>query len=69
MNKFHWVTVDKAETLKLIMDGTISSETGELTIVDMDNYGVYSLEEYTLDCIRGFITNNNLVLMQKIVDK
>lgn len=51
------------------MDGTISSETGELTIVDMDNYGVYSLEEYTLDCIRGFITNNNLVLMQKIVDK
>ena len=69
MNKFHWVIVDKAETLKLIMDGEISSETGELTVVDMYGYEVYSLEDYTLECIRGFVTNNNLVLMQKIVDE
>ena len=51
------------------MDGEISSETGELTVVDMYDCEVYSLEDYTLECIRGFVTNNNLVLMQKIVDE
>ena len=69
MNKFHWVIVDKAETLKLIMDEEISSETGKLAVADMHDCEVYSLEDYTLGCIRGFITNNNLVLMKKIVDE
>ena len=65
-----WIeVVDKAEGFKEIIDGVISLEMTEYRVVDLENYEVFDLDDYDLSLLRDLVTDKNIKLFQKVVDK
>lgn len=65
-----WIeVVDKAEGFKEIIDGVISLEMTEYRVVDLENYEVFDLDDYDLSQLRDLVTDKNIKLFQKVVDK
>lgn len=70
MKSYIWIeVVDKAEEFKEIIDGVISLEMTEYRVVDLENYEVFDLDDYDLSLLRDIVTDKNIKLFQKVVDK
>ena len=70
MKSHIWIEVtDKAEGFKEVIDGVISLEMTEYRVVDLENYEVFDLDDYDLSLLRDLVTDKNIKLFQKVVDK
>ena len=69
MSNYKWVLCDnKINALNDIMNGLIDLNEEEYRIVDLIREEVFDLDEYTLQDLRDFVSNEDIKLFKKVVD-
>lgn len=67
---YKWVLCDnKISALTDIMSGLVDLTQEEYRIIQLRDYEVYDLDGYTLQYLRDFVSNEDIKLFKKLVDK
>ena len=70
MNNYRWVLCDnKINILNDIMSGLVILTEEEYRIVQLSDYEVYDLDGYTLRDLKDFVSDEDIKLFKKVVDK
>lgn len=70
MNNYRWVLCDnKINILNDIMIGLVILTEEEYRIVQLSDYEVYDLDGYTLRDLKDFVSDEDIKLFKKVVDK
>ena len=64
-----WIIIDKAIALKEIIDGVVNLEMTDYAVVDLEVDEVLEFEGVGLNELRSLVLNENIIILQKIVDK
>ena len=67
---YKWVLCDnKINILNDIMSGLVILTEEEYRIVQLSDYEVYDLDGYTLRDLKDFVSDEDIKLFKKVVDK
>ena len=64
-----WIIIDKAIALKEIIDGIGNLEMTDYVVVDLEVNEVLEFGDVGLNELRSLVLNENIIILQKIVDK
>ena len=69
MADYKWVLCDnKINALNDIMNGLVDFNEGAYRIVDLIRDEVFYLDEYTIQELQNFVSNEDIKLFKKVVD-
>ena len=70
MADYKWVLCDnKINAINDIMNGLVDLKDTEHRIINLRDYETFDLDGYTLQDLRDFVSNEDIKLFKKVVDK
>ena len=70
MADYRWILCDnKINAINDIMNGLVDLKDTECRIINLSDYDVYDLDGYAVQDLRDLVSNEDMKLFKKVVDK